>query len=63
MSTDPEQRIATELDLSQVCAKLPTSALTHNTAIGTPESLTSDNLDARREPRASCAATSKSVPA
>lgn len=46
MSTDPEQRIATELDLSQVCAKISDLALTHDTAIGTAESLTAGNLAA-----------------
>lgn len=46
MSTDPEERIATERDLSKTCASISELALTHEAAIGTAESLTAGNLAA-----------------
>lgn len=46
MSTAPEQRIATEPQLSQICEKIAELAVTYDIAIGTAESLTTGNLAA-----------------
>lgn len=46
MSTDPEQRISTKAQLSDVCAKIADLALTYGVAVGTAESLTAGNIAA-----------------